>query len=60
MSDNYRQKNKVDMTIPEQLQYLADQICNTRCKYPDIWDEKKEGKPLDESEYCDQCPLNQL
>jgi len=53
-------KNKEDMTISEQLEYVASQICETRCKYPDLWDEEKEGIDLSESDYCVNCPLNQL
>lgn len=55
-----RKNNKQDMTIREQIQAVADEICSTRCKYPDQWDEEKEGIELCDSEYCKNCPLNEL
>ena len=42
------------------LQEIADEICEKYCKYPDTWDEEKEGMELSESEICQNCPLNRL
>lgn len=39
---------------------IAEQICSKYCKYPDIYDEEKEGIPLAESDICRNCPLNDL
>lgn len=42
------------------LQEVADDICSHYCKYPEIWDEEKEGCELCESEICKNCPLSRL
>lgn len=47
-------------TISQQLEEVVNEICNHYCKYPDIWDEEKEGCELSESEVCTNCPLNRL
>lgn len=47
-------------TIREQLDEISTQICSHYCKYPDIWDEEKEGCELQDSEHCKNCPLNEL
>ena len=47
------------MTISQQLEEIANEICNDYCKYPDEWDEEKDGE-LSESEVCRNCPLNRL
>ena len=57
---NFRSKNKADMTISEQLEKISNEICSHYCKYPDIWDEEKEGYELSESAHCQNCPLNEL
>lgn len=55
-----RTKNKEDMTLHEQLEDIATKICSHYCKYPDIWDEEKEGCELQDSEICKNCPLSEL
>ena len=52
--------NDKTKTIPEQIEEIKDDICNDYCKYPDIWDEDKEGCELAESDHCRNCPLNRL
>lgn len=47
-------------TIALELGHIAAQICDKYCKYPEKWDEEKEGKELYESEICDNCPLRRL
>lgn len=47
-------------TITQQIQEISDEICNNYCKYPDTYDEEKEGCELSESEICANCPLNRL
>ena len=42
------------------LEEVVDDICNNYCKWPEKWDEEKEGKELSDSEICDNCPLNKL
>lgn len=34
------------MTIAEELEKIAEEICRNYCKYPDSWDEEKEGIEL--------------
>ena len=47
------------MTIPEQLEEIKTEICDRYCKYPDNWDEEKDGELVD-SDICRDCPLNRL
>ncbi len=47
-------------SISKQLEEIANEICNNYCKYPEQWDEEKEGCELCESEYCKNCPLSRL
>lgn len=47
-------------TISEQIEEIKEDICNKYCKYPDTWDEEKEGCELCESDVCKNCPLNRL
>ena len=44
----------------EQLAQIAEDFCNNYCKYPDIWDEEKEGYELSESDICANCPISKL
>jgi len=46
--------------ITEQLEAIVEDFCNNYCKYPDIWDEEKEGCELSESDICANCPLNKI
>ncbi len=46
-------------SISEQLEEIAAEICNKYCKYPDQWDEEKDGD-LSESDICRDCPLSRL
>ena len=39
---------------------ITQQMCEHYCKYPTIWDEEKEGMPLEESYVCQNCPLDRL
>lgn len=39
---------------------ILTRMCEGYCKYPDIWDEDKEEIPLEESDICRSCPLNQF
>lgn len=47
-------------SISKQLEEIANEICNNYCKYPEQWDEEKEGCELCESEHCKNCPLSRL
>lgn len=42
------------------IEEVADEICNEYCKWPELWDEEKEGCELGESKICEGCPLNRL
>lgn len=46
--------------VSELLQEIADEICDKYCKYPEQWDEEKEGCELCNSDICKNCPLNRL
>jgi hypothetical protein len=56
-----RKKNKERMTIAEQLNAIAEEICDSYCKYPDLMKQKFEDP--DEAmdyigdTYCVNCPL---
>ncbi len=47
-------------TISQELEEIAEDMCNHYCKWPGLWDPGKEGKELCESEHCQNCPLNRL
>lgn len=47
-------------TITQQIQEIAEEVCNHYCKYPDLWDEEKEGIELSESDICANCPLSRF
>lgn len=48
------------MSIVEQIEEIKTEICEKICKYPDIWDEEKEGCELCDSVICEKCPLGRL
>ena len=50
----------MDKTVSQQLEEISDEMCRNYCKWPDLWDEEKEGTELAESEHCRNCPLNRL
>jgi len=47
-------------TLSEILEEVKEKMCNDYCRYPNEWDEEKEGCELCESEVCANCPLNRL
>jgi len=49
-----------DRGILQQIEDIANEFCTNYCKYPDTWDEEKEGCELSKSEHCQNCPLNRL
>ena len=56
-----RRKNKMDMTISEQIQNVSDRVCHEICKYYG----KSEGmsnKDLEKftQEHCLHCPIIEL
>ena len=46
-------------TIPQQLEAIAEVMCNDYCRYPLTWNEEVDGE-LADSEVCANCPLNKL
>ena len=42
------------------IEDAKEQMCLKYCKYPDTWDEEKEGCELIDSEVYLKCPLNNL
>lgn len=44
------------ISISEQLEQIASEICDKYCRYPEIWDEEQDGQ-LADSEVCKNCPL---
>lgn len=55
-----RTNNKLDMTITEQLNAIAEDFCMNYCKWPDLWDEEAEECELSESEHCQNCPFGKI
>lgn len=55
-----RKTDKIAMTISEQLDYVADQVCYGYCRYHERLEKgtikKKELKDL----YCSTCPLKEI
>ena len=49
-----------EKTARDIVEEVINEVCDKLCKYPDIWDEEKEGCELSQSEICDKCPLNRL
>lgn len=47
-------------SITKQIEAIAEEFCNDYCKYPDQYDEEKEGCELAESEICANCPIMKL
>ena len=50
----------MEQNIRVQLEEVANEFCNHYCKYPEQWDEEKEGMELCESEICEKCHCNKL
>ena len=46
-------------TIQQQLEAIAEAMCNDYCRYPLTWNEEVDGE-LADSEICANCPLNKL
>ena len=53
-------ETKEKQSIPQLLEEVANSFCDKYCKWPEQWDEEKEGCELCESEICQNCPLNRL
>lgn len=51
--------NKIQDKLIGQKEIVED-MCTNYCKYPNQWNEEKEGCELSESEVCANCPLNKL
>lgn len=56
-----RRKNKLYMTIGEQLDRIAEEMCDKYCKYPELCkQQEKDPKLADEmlmNVYCEHCPM---
>lgn len=59
MSKTEDDKEKITHS-KEYIDEICQEICENYCKFPDIWDEEKEGIPLNESDTCKFCPLSDL
>lgn len=46
--------------MDEKLEEVKQMMCDNYCKYPNIWDVKKEGCELWDSRICAECPLMKL
>ena len=59
--ENRRRKNKMDMRITEQLDAIADKICEGYCKYSAEYT-KGDTDRTEEliKEHCNGCPLLEL
>ena len=49
-----------EKSIVQQMQEIVEDMCHNYCKYPEIWDEDREGVERCESDICRNCPLNRL
>ena len=47
-------------TVTDIIEMVKVAICEDYCRYPQEWDEEKEGVELYESKICENCPLNRL
>lgn len=56
-----RRKNKMDMTISEQIQNVSDRVCHEICKYYDKG-KKLSNEDLEKftQEHCLHCPIGEL
>lgn len=64
---DHRQMEALDMaidqklkSIPQILEDIVSEMCNSYCKWPEQWDEEAQGCELSESDVCANCPLNRL
>lgn len=51
-------EEKKDKTVQDIIDEVCNEICSHYCKYPDIWDEEKDGELIGAK--CIDCPLNRL
>lgn len=42
----------------KEVENIIEEMCENYCKYPENWDEKKDGMLL--NTICKDCPLNRL
>ena len=47
-------------SVTQVIEEVKAMICDKYCKYPEQWDEETEGRPLWESDICENCPLTRL
>ena len=52
-------EEKETRTIVQQLDDIAREICDKYCKWPEQWDEEREGVEIYVGP-CKDCPLNRL
>ena len=54
-------RRKNERKVTEIFEEVLNEFCQDYCKYPDTWDEEKEGCELSESERCQKlCPFNRV
>lgn len=46
--------------VQKTIESVCYEICSNYCKWPEQFDEDKEGCELAESDHCMNCPLNKL
>ena len=49
-----------EMNVRVIIEQACAEFCDKYCKWPDLWDEEKEGMELCESEHCENCPMTRL
>lgn len=59
-TERMEQSNTETKSIAQELEAIANDFCSHYCKWPDNWDEEKEGCELSESDICAKCPLMRL
>ena len=55
-----RAKKSLRDIVQDYIEDVAQEICDSYCKYPEQWDAEKEGMELIDSDICMNCPLNRL
>ena len=55
-----RRKNKLDMTITEQLDFAVDQLCENYCKYRQQYKDGNMKKAWLKDTYCKSCPAREI
>jgi hypothetical protein len=53
-------KKQKEMTIQEQLDKIAGEMCDKYCKFPDQASKESKDEDYLFRTYCDKCPMQKL